>query len=170
MLLFFSFLLQFLLVIFSGRNFFWVKKICVEKKFGTKKHWIGNWVGIFLGKKNLHRKFWSKKFGGKKKLKVGFFWVSKNIWVGIFVGSKKMWSEIFLGQKKYGSEIFLGQKKFGSEIFLALQKFGWKFVWLKKNLCRKKFWAKKRFESEIWFGQILFWSFKICLCYVAGYC
>ena len=30
---------------FLGSEFVWVKKICVEKKFGTKKIWVGNFFG-----------------------------------------------------------------------------------------------------------------------------
>ena len=102
LLLICSFLLQFLLVIFSGRNFFWVKKICVENKFGTKK----NWAGIFLGKKNLGRKF---------------CWVKKNL-DHKFCCQKKIWSEILLGQKKFNHKFCCVKKKFGRKYFFVSKK------------------------------------------------
>ena len=61
---FFSFLLQFLLVIFLGQNFFWVTKICIKKNLGQTK--------------NLGEKIW-----------VEFFFGSNKIWVGILFWSKK---------------------------------------------------------------------------------
>ena len=73
----------------------------------------------------------------------------------------------------------MGQKKIGSEIFWGHKNLGQKKFWVKKNrvgnfcLGEKKvgnFSGLKGFGSEIWFGQILFWSYMNCLCCFADYC
>ena len=149
-MIFFSFLLQYILVISKilvkkcrqkkyWSDFFWPKNLFV-KIFGSELFWVTKiWVRNCFWSKNLDRKFvlGQKKFGSKK------------IWVGFFLGQKKFgpnyffypqifWSEIFLGQKKCWSEKFW-VKKIKSEIFLGQKKFGQKFFWVKNILGLKLF-------------------------------
>ena len=57
----------------------------------------------------------------------------------------------------------------GRKFYRVKKNWGRDFIGLKKNWV-ENFIGLKKFGSEVWFGQIIFWSSKICLCYVAGYC
>ena len=72
-------------------------------------------------------------------------------------GLAKFLVGICFGSKEFGPKNFLAKNIWVGNLF-GSKKFGLKFFWVKK------------FRSEIWFGQILFCSYKICLCYVADYC
>ena len=113
--------------------------------------------------KKLGQKFvWVKKIGSENCFGLGKILGPKKIWLEI-LWVNKFWSEIFLGQKKIGPKFFLGQKKFVLQYFLG-QKFGLEIFLGKSNLDRN-FVRVKKIWAEICFGQILFWSYKICLCY-----